>query len=190
MKKIIGILTLVLMMFTLSAQKYTYTLKKTLSPAMTSSDYAYWSFPVGTFSGISLSKTDTLDLSIAVDLNKDLPVLPSLEFIFNNKSGSTDSLYISGTIKGSQFHLMTSEPTTGLALTTISSTKINMSTTTPYYYVIADSTNTAGFAIPKSTTAVKNLRSILYTLRFMPKGLTDTVKVTGIRFKTWVNPEF
>lgn len=173
-----------------SGQDYSYTLKKTLSPSVTGSDYAFWNFPVGTFSSILMHKGDTTDLSIAVDLSKDAPVLPSLEFKFTNESASTDSLYISGTIKGSQFHLMTSEPTTGLTLTTISSTKINMSTTDPYYYVVADSTNSAGFVIPKTVTNVKHLRSVLYTLRLIPRGLTDTIKISGIRFKTWVNPSF
>ena len=190
MKKFLGIIAL--MFFTLVAfsQDYSYTLKKTLSPSVTSSDYAFWNFPVATFSSILMHKGDTTDLSIAVDLNKDVPTIPSLEFYFTNKSASTDSLYISGTIKGSQFHLMTSEPTTGLLLTTISSTKINMSTTNPYYYVLSDSINNVGLVVPKHTTAVKHLRSVLYTIRLIPRGLTDTIKISGIRFKTWVSPAF
>lgn len=190
MKKIILFVSILFFALAMSAQDYSYTLKKTLSPSPTNSDYAFWNFPVGTFSSIEMHKGDTTDLSIAVDLNKDNPVLPSLLFKFANVSGSTDSLYISGTIKGHQFNLMTTEPTTGLTLTTINSTKINMSTTNPYYYVLADSTNSAGFVIPKTVTGVKHLRSVLYTIRLIPRGLTDTIKISGIRFKTWVNPEF
>lgn len=171
-------------------QDYSYTLKKTLSVNPASADYAFWNFPVGTFSSINMVKGDTTDLSIAVDLSKDVPVLPSLMLKFANVSASTDSLYISGTIKGSQFNLMTAEPTTGLTIGTITSTKINMSTTNPYYYTIADSTNSAGFVIPKKTTSVKHLRSVLYTLRLIPRGTSDTIKITGIRFKGWVSPEF
>jgi hypothetical protein len=190
MKKIIGILAVMLMFLAASGQDYSYTLKKTMSPSVTSTDYAFWNFPVATFSSVLMHRGDTTDLSIAVDMAKDNPVIPSLEFNFTNKSGSTDSLYISGTIKGSQFHLMTSEPTTGLLLTTISSTKLAPGSTNPYYYVLADSTNSVGLVVPKKVTAVKHLRSVLYTIRLIPRGVTDTIKISGIRFKAWVNPAF
>jgi hypothetical protein len=190
MKKFLGIIALMFLTLVAFSQDYSYTLKKTLSPSVTSTDYAFWNFPVATFSSILMHRGDTTDLSIAVDISKDVPTIPSLEFKFTNKSGSTDSLYISGTVKGSQFHLMTSEPTTGLTLTTISSTKINMSSTDPYYYIISDSINSVGLVVPKTVTGVKHLRSVLYTLRFIPRGLTDTIKISGIRFKTWVNPAF
>lgn len=174
----------------MSAQDYSYTLKKTLSPSPTNSDYAFWNFPVNTFSSINMHLGDTTDLSISVDLMKDQPVLPSLEFKFTNESGATSSLTISGTVKGSQFHLLTSEPTTGKTLTTISPTTITMGATNPYYYVIADSTNAAGLVVPKHVTNVKHLRSVLYTLRLIPLSTNDTIKISGIRFKTWVNPAF
>lgn len=171
-----------------TAQDYSYTLRKTMSPNEGNVDYSFWKFPVASLSGINLAKGDTMDLTIAVDMAKDNPAIPSLELKFANESGSTDSLYISGTVKGSQFHLLTLEPTTALALKTISSTKINMSTTTPYFYVIADSVNSGGYVIPK--TGVSHLRSVLYSIRLIPLGVTDTVRVTGIHFKSWVNPKY
>lgn len=190
MKKFIGIIALMFLTLVAFSQDYSYTLKKTLSPSPTNSDYAFWNFPVGTFSSINMHLGDTTDLSIAVDLSKDQTVLPSLEFKFTNESGSTCSLTISGTVKGSQFHLLTSEPTTGKTLTTISPTAITMGATNPYYYVVADSTNAAGLVVPKAVTNVKHLRSLLYSLRLIPLSTNDTIKISGIRFKTWVNPEF
>jgi len=189
MKKFL--LTIAILIFAVMAatsQDYTYTLRKTMSTNTGSTDYSFYNFSVSSFSAIELVKGDTLDLNVAVDMGKDTPSIPSLELKFANESGSTDSLYISGTVKGQQFHLLTSEPTTGLALKTITSTKINMSTTNPYYYVIADSTNTAGFVIPKS--GVNHLRSVRYELRLIPKGTSDTLRITGVRFKSWVNPQF
>lgn len=169
-------------------QDYRYTMKKTMSPNEGKADYSFWKFPVGGLSAVNLAKGDTMDLTIVVDMAKDNPATPSIELKFANESGSTDSLYISGTVKGSQFHLLTLEPTTGLALKTINSTRINMSTTNPYFYVIADSVNSGGYVIPKA--GVSHLRSVLYSLRLIPRGITDTVRVTGINFKSWVNPKY
>jgi len=169
-----------------SGQDYSYTLKKTMSPDKGRTDYTFWKFPVSSLSRITLVKGDTMDLTIAVDLAKDHPATPSLELKFANESGTTDSLFLSGKIEGSQFHLLTLEPSTAQALKTISSTRINMSSANPYYHVIADSVNTGGFVIP--VTGVNHLRSVLYTIRLIPRGITDTVKVTGIHFKSWEHP--
>ncbi len=171
-----------------TGQDYSFTLKKTLSASVGAAEYSFWKFPVAALSRIELVKGDTLDLAVAVDLAKDNPAAPSLELKFANQSGSTDSLYISGTVKGSQFHLLTAEPSTGLLLETIGSTRINMGSTDPWYYAVADSVNPGGFVIP--TQGVSHLRSVLYTLRLIPMGTSDTVKVTGIIFKSWVNPQY
>jgi hypothetical protein len=190
MKRLISILIILVVGFAgvATSQDYTYTLKKTMSANAGNTDYSFYKFPVGSFSGQRYIKGDTVDLNIAVDLAKDNPAIPSLELKFGNVSGSTDSLYISGTVKGSQFHLMTTEPTTGLTLKTINSTKISLGSTDPYYYVIADSVNSGGFVIAK--TGVSHLRSVLYSLRLIPRGTSDTVRITGITFKTWVNPKY
>lgn len=169
-------------------QDYSYTLRKTLSASQGAAEYSFWKFPVSSLSRTILVKGDTMDLSIAVDLAKDNPVAPSLELKFSNESGSTDSLYISGTVKGSQFHLLTAEPATGLALKTISSARINMGSTDPWYHAVADSLNPAGFVIARQ--GVSHLRSVLYTLRLIPRGTSDTVRITGITFKGWVNPQY
>jgi hypothetical protein len=188
MRRIVAFIIVSIMAIVSFGQDYSYTLKKTMSPSVGNSDYSFWKFPVSSIANKTLVRGDTMDITIAVDLAKDNPAVPSLELKFANVSESTDSLFLSGTVKGSQFHLLTQEPATGLELGTITSTAVNMSTTDPYSYVIADSLNSSGFVIPK--TGVAHLRSILYSLRLIPRGTSDTVRVTGINFKSWINAKY
>ena len=189
MKRIVLFLTI--MIFSVAAgfsQDYSYTLKKTMSASQGNADYSYWKFPTTPFSSVLLHYGDTADFIVAVDVAKDNPSIPSLELKLVDISGATKSLTITGTIKASQFHLLTLEPTTGLTYGTVSTTVTINSKTTPYLKVIADSINSGGFVIPRR--GVSHIRSVLYSLRLIPRSTTDTVKVTGVNFKSWVNPQY
>ena len=189
MKKIVLLLTV--LMFCMAeafSQDYSYTLKKTMSPSQGNADYSFWKFPTTLFGSTLLHYGDTADFTIAVDMAKDNPSIPSLELKLTDVSGNTKSVTITGTLKASQFHLLTVEPTTGLTYATVSETVSIKSKTLPAYKVIADSVNNQGFVIPRA--GVSHLRSVLYTLRLIPRSTTDTVKVTAISFKSWVNPQY
>lgn len=170
-------------------QDYSYTLKKTMSPHQGNTDFSFWKFPVSRFSSTALHFGDTADFTIAVDMAKDNPSIPSLELKLEDVSGATKSLTVTGTVKASQFHLLTLEPTTALAGTSVSETVTINSKTVPRYLVIADSLDAGGYVLPKASTN-QLVRSVLYNLRLIPLSTTDTVRVTGINFKSWVNAKY